>query len=179
MKSPCDTVTERLATGEPLTEDESAHAARCVECARLARVPRLLAAAAEEPEPYPGFSARMQVGARARITARRRNRIMLTSLAAAAVVATGTFAMTRPDERVAPGAMRALEEQEPRPRPPAPDDREERAATEPEQIALDLVRVADVDRSLDGEAPWNDITHSLIPYRAILAREGAGKGAPR
>ena len=178
MKSPCETVTERLAVGEPLTEDESAHAARCVDCARLARVPRLLAAAAEDPEPNPGFAARMQIGARARITARRRNRIMLTSLAAAAVVATGTFAMTRPDQEVAPGAMRALEEQEPRPRPPAPDEIE-RAATEPEKIALDLVRVADVDRSLDGEAPWNDITHSLVPYRALLAREGAGKGAPR
>jgi hypothetical protein len=176
MKSPCETVTERLATGEPLSEDEAAHAARCVDCARLARVPRLLAAAAEEPEPYPGFSARMQVGARARIIARRRNRIMLTSVAAAAVVAAGTFAMTRPAERVAPGAMRALEEQEPQPRPPV---REERAATDTEQIALDLVRVADVDRSLDGEAPWNDITHSLIPYRALLAREGAGKGAHR
>ena len=101
---------------------------------------------------------------------------MLTSLAAAAVVATGTLAMTRPDARVAPGAMRALEEQEPRPRPPV---REERAATDTEAIALDLVRVADVDRSLDGEAPWNDITHSLVPYRALLAREGAGKGAHR
>lgn len=178
MKSPCETVTERLATGEPLTEDESAHAARCVDCARLARVPRLLAAAAAEPEPYPGFAARMQVGARARITARRRNRIMLTSLAAAAVVAAGTFAMTRPDQRVAPAAMLALEEQEPRPRPPSPED-VERAATDTEQIALDLVRVADVDRSLDGEAAWNDITHSLVPYRALLAREGARKGAPR
>lgn len=176
MMYPCEQVTERLATGEPLTEDEAAHAARCVDCARLARVPRLLAAAAEEPEPYPGFSARMQVGARARITARRRNRIMLSSIAAAAVVAAGTFAMTRPDERVAPGAMRALEEQEPRPRPPV---REERAATDTEEIVLDLVRVADVDRSLDGEAPWNDITHTLIPYRAILAREGARKGADR
>ena len=49
MKSPCDHVTERLATGEPLSEDEAAHAARCVDCARLARVPRLLAAAAAKP----------------------------------------------------------------------------------------------------------------------------------
>lgn len=178
MKSPCEVVTERLATGEALTEEQASHAARCVDCARLVRVPRLLAAAASEPEPYPGFSARMQIGARARITARRRNRIMLTSLAAAAVVAAGTFAMTRPGERVAPGAMRALEEQEPRPRPPVPED-VERAATDTEQIALDLVRVADVDRSLDGEAPWDDITHSLVPYRALLAREGARKGADR
>jgi hypothetical protein len=178
MKSPCDHVTERLATGEPLTEDEAAHAARCVDCARLARVPRLLAAAATEPEPYPGFAARMQVGARVRLTARRRNRMMLTSLAAAAVVAAGTFAMTRPDARVAPGAMRALEEQEPRPRPPVRED-VERAATDTEAIALDLVRVADVDRSLEGEAPWDDITHSLVPYRALLAREGARKGVDR
>jgi hypothetical protein len=175
MTYPCDSVTERLAAGEPLTAEEAAHASSCVDCARLARVPRLLAAAATEPEPYPGFSARMQVGARARLAARRRNRIALTSVAAAAMIAGGSFAMTRPDEPLAPGAMRALEEQEPRPRPPVT---EERPAGDTEEIVLDLVRVADIDHSLRGAAPWDDITHSLVPYRAILA-EGARKGAHR
>ena len=179
MKYLCDHVTERIATGEPLSEEEAAHAASCVDCAQLTRVPGLLAAAAAEPEPYPGFSARMQVGARARIIARRRNRIALVSVAAAAVMIAGTFAMTRPAEPVTVGAMHALDELEPMPRPPAPDDGDERAATDTEQIVLDLVRVADVDRSLRGEAAWDEITQPLVPYRAILAREGARQGVDR
>lgn len=175
--NPCDLVLERFATGEPLNEDQAAHVARCVDCARLARVPRLLATASTEPEPPAGFSARVQVGARKRYAARRRNRAILGSLAAAAVLIAGGLVVTRDDAGgTQPGAMRALEEQEPSPRPPPTV---ETAGGTAEQVALDLVRVSDVDRSLRGVAPWDDITEPLIPYRALLETEGTRKGAPR
>jgi len=177
MTSLCDLVLERLAVGEPLRDDEAAHVARCVDCARLAGVPRLLAATAQEPEPAPGFSARMQVGARGRLAARRRNRVALSALAAAAVVLAGIGVFTRPTEKLSEvGAIRTLEEQEPRPQPPSPV---ERPATTTEQVIRDLVYTSDIDRVLEDGADWDEITKPLSPYRAVLARTGARQGAHR
>lgn len=177
MTSPCELVTERLATGDALTPDEQAHVARCVDCARMSSVPRLLAAAAAEPEPGPGFAARMTIGARGRLAARRRNRVAAGAFAAACAVAVGAVIVTRPDAGVTePGAMRTLAEQEPTPRPPPVA---ERAATSAEEIVLDVVRVADVDTTLHGEASWSEITAPLVSYRALLAQQAARKGAPR
>jgi|RhiMetdeSRZDD1v2_1073273.scaffolds.fasta_scaffold1139373_2 hypothetical protein len=175
MMSVCEQVLDRIALGEPLSAEETDHAARCVDCARLTHMPRLLAATAQEPEPNPGFSARMQIGARRRIAVRRRNRIALTTFAAAAVVFAGVGVFTRPTERLTEvGAMRSLEEQEPMPRPPPPV---ERPATSTEKLILDLIHTSDVDRVLQDGADWDEVTRPLSPYRAVLARAGARKGA--
>ncbi len=176
MTSPCETTADRLALGEPLSDEQQAHVTRCAGCARLAGVPRLLAAAAAEPEPGPGFSARMTLGARARLATRRRNRLLATTVAAAAVVAIGGFAVTRPDRAITVGAVRTLDDLEPRPQPPPVL---ERAAGAREEIVLDLVRVADVDRALDGTAPWSEIAEPMLPYRALLASRRARQGDPR
>lgn len=177
MMSTCEAVLDRVATGEPLSDEQRAHVAGCVDCARLADVPGLLAAAAVDSEPGPGFSSRMQVGARGRLAARKRNRIAGSAFAAAAAVTALTLFVMRPTRHVSdqPGAMQTLEQSEPQPRPPVVG---EEPATD-EQIARDLVRVSNVERSLGGEADWSDITHSLTPYRAILVKSGARRGAHR
>jgi hypothetical protein len=176
MTSPCDTVADRLALGEPLSDEQQAHVTRCAGCARLAGVPRLLAAAAEDPEPGPGFSARMTLGARTRLAERRRNRLIATTVAAAAVVAVGGIAVTRPDRDVTVGAIRTIDELEPHPQPPPVI---ERAAAAGEEIVLDLVRVADVDRALEGSAAWSEIAEPLLPYRALLESRRDRKGDRR
>jgi hypothetical protein len=177
MTSPCNLVLERLATGEALSAEESAHVTRCVDCARLAGVPGLLAATAQEPEPSPGFSSRMQIGARHRLAVRRRNRVAMTTLAAAAVVVAGVGVFTRPTaELTEVGAVRSLEEQEPRPQPPPPL---ERPATSTEKIILDLVYTSDIDRVLQQGANWDEVTHPLSPYDAVLVQVGDRKGAQR
>jgi hypothetical protein len=175
MMSPCRLVTERLVAGEPLTPEEADHATRCVDCARLTGVPHLLATVAREPEPVPGFSARMQVGARRRLAQRRRRRAALVSLTAAGVVVAGVLIAARPAERAQPGATQTLIDQEPVPRPPP----RERAAASPEQLARELVRVADLDGALGAHAPWDDLTDPLTPYRVLLVRAAAPEGAPR
>jgi hypothetical protein len=176
MKYPCDHITERLATGETLTANDQAHVTSCVDCARLARVPGLLAATAREPEPDPGFSARMHVGARGRLAARRRNRVVATGVAAAATFAIAGVAITRTNSTESkPDAVRTLSEQEPQPRPPPVA---ERPATAKDEIVLRLVNAADVDTSLQGTAPWDELSAPLVPYRALLAKS-ARKGASR
>jgi hypothetical protein len=176
MMSPCDHVLDRFAAGEALTADEQAHVTACVDCARLARVPGLLAAAAREPEPGPGFSARMQVGARGRLAARRRNRVALVAFATAAVVTAGTLAFTRPTKDVSnPSAILSTEQREPQPRPPVVAE----TPISDDDVAAGLVRVSDTEQVLAGEADWSDITRSLEPYRALLVKHGVRRGGTR
>jgi len=176
MTSPCEHITERLAAGEALTADDQAHVTACVDCARLARVPGLLAAVAREPEPAPGFSARMNVGARGRLAARRRNRVVATGLAAACTFAIAGVAMTRTGHREPqPDAVRTLSEQEPQPRPPPVA---ERPATSKDELVLRLVEASHVNDSLQGTAPWDELSTPLVPYRALLTKS-ARKGATR
>jgi hypothetical protein len=173
MMSPCEVVLDRVVAGESLTDEQTAHVAGCVDCARLARVPGLLASAAREPDPGAGFSARMQVGARGRMAVRKRQRIALASFATVAVGAAAVLFVTRPGHEALPGAMETQRHDEPRPQPPVTAE----PAVSDHDLALDLVRVSDTDRVIRGEADWNDITHSMIPYRAMLAKHGARKGA--
>jgi hypothetical protein len=173
MMSPCEVVLDRVVAGESLTDDQTAHVAGCVDCARIARVPGLLASAAHEPDPGPGFSARMQVGARGRMAARKRQRIALASFATVAVGAAAVLLVTRPGHHTSPGAMQTLSQEEPKPHPPVTAE----PAVDDQDLVLDLVRVSDTDRVIRGEADWHDITRSMIPYRALLAKHGARKGA--
>lgn len=176
MTSPCEHITERLAAGEALTPEDQAHLASCVDCARLARVPGLLAAVAREPEPDPGFSARMNVGARGRLSARKRNRVLATGLAAACTFAVAGVAISRTGGHdPQPEATRTLAEQEPTPRP-APVA--ERPATSREELVLRLVRASNVEDALQGTAPWDELATPLISYRALLSQQGR-KGADR
>jgi len=173
MTSPCEVILDRLAAGESLGEDGAAHVASCVDCARLAKVPGLLAATVREPEPGPGFSSRMQIGARGRIAARRRQRIALVSVATVAVAAAAVLAYVRPNHHTElnQGAIRTAVDDEHTPQPPP-------AAEHPRisdaDLTADLVRVSNPTRTIRGEANWNDIPRPLAAYRAVLA-----KGASR
>jgi hypothetical protein len=185
MMSPCDSVTERLALGEPLGADDDAHVAACPACARLIRLPGLVAATAREAEPGPGFSSCMQVGARAELGARRRARIASVTLAAAAAVLLGGVFVTRHNraenqstaidpftERQPinlPGEHRDTPSHDPhdRARPahqPATDD----------HLAAHLVRLADLDGALAPQAPWRRIEAPLAPYRSLLVHVRQG-----
>jgi hypothetical protein len=175
MMSPCESILERLAAGQKLGADEEAHVASCVDCAQLAKVPALLAASAREPDPGPGFSARMQVGARGRLAARRRHRVALVSFASIAVAAAAVLAFTRPTHHVVqPGAIRTALDDEHLPLPPPSTE----TPITDQDLAAELVRVANTDRTIRGEAHWNDITRPLEPYRALLSKHGV-QGASR
>jgi hypothetical protein len=76
----CSLVAGAVASGEPLSDAEREHVKGCPDCAALVALPSALARTAHGAEPGLGFSARMQVGARARITARRRRRVSLSVL---------------------------------------------------------------------------------------------------
>jgi hypothetical protein len=72
--------------------------------------------------------------------------------------------------------MTTLQREEPRPRPPVVG---EDAPVTAKDLTIELVRVSHTDDVIAGAADWDDITHDLIPYRALLAKQGARKGAPR
>jgi hypothetical protein len=183
MMSPCDLVAERLALGEPLGSDGDSHVAACPACARLTRLPGLVAATAQEPEPGPGFSSRMQVGARAELTARRRARVGSVALAAAAAVLVGGVFVTRNQHRNEQGTMSRITDPQPislpgEHRDSTPHDRNH-APVHPqpaadEQLAARLVRVADLDGALAPHAPWRRIEAPLAPYKSLLVHVRQG-----
>ncbi|MCE9578010.1 MAG: hypothetical protein K8W52_33065 [Deltaproteobacteria bacterium] len=179
MTSPCDLVAEHLALGEPLGADGDAHVAACLACARLVRMPGLVAAAARPAVVPPGFAARIQVGARAELAARRRNRVATMALAAASVAAVATFAITRQSDAPHAGAMDPWAARQPvashdpgRELPAAPKP-EPRLDHTPDPLTARLVHVADIDDALAPSASWTRIEAPLAPYRHLLDRQGA------
>ena len=183
MMSLCDQVAERLALGEPLGEDGDAHIAACPACARLAKLPGLVAASAREVEPGPGFSSRMQVGARTVLTARRRTRIASVTLAAAAAALIGGVFVTRHDRADNRGAMSRIDD--PMPLSLPGEHRDSRKHDQPsmpsthqptsdQQLVAHLARVADVDGALAPHAPWRRIEAPLAPYRSLLSHVRQG-----
>lgn len=181
MTSPCDLVAEHLALGEPLGADGDAHVAACPACARLVQMPRLVAAAVRPAELPPGFAARIQLGARAELAARRRHRVATMALAAASVAAVGTFAITRRTDAPSQGAMdpwaarppiasRDPDREQARPAALQPEPRLDHT---PDALTARLVHLADVDDALAPSAPWTHIEAPLAPYRHLLDRQGA------
>lgn len=184
MKYLCDLVAERLACGEPLGEDGDTHVAACPACARLVRLPAMVASTAREPEPGPGFVSRMQLGARDELAARRRTRVAALTLATAAAVLVGGVFVTR--HRAAddhPSTMARYTEPQPislpgehhgdgnrdHARPPQP------ATLDDQHLAARLVRIADIDGALQPDRAWRRAEAPLAPYRQLLVhvRQGA------
>jgi hypothetical protein len=172
--TPCEAVVERLALGEPRDPDLDAHVATCPACARLVRVPGLVAATASAQEPAPGFSARMTVGARRRIAVRRRNRMATLALAAAGVLLAGGAAATRQREHSLQGAMRPLMELSPiePSRVAERHDRDDQPDPAPklddDDLAGEIDRIANLDANLAPSADWSHIEAPLAPYRDLL-----------
>jgi hypothetical protein len=189
MTYPCDLVAERLALGEPLGADGDAHVAACPACARLVRLPAMVAATAREPEPGPGFSSRMQVGARAALGARRRARVASLTLATAAAVLVGGVIVTRGrhhDEQ--PSTMARYTDPQPLSLPGEHHDSQNHehardhapqpvtaAPLDDDELATHLVRIADVDGALQPTRAWRRAEAPLAPYHQLLVhvRQGA------
>jgi hypothetical protein len=176
MMYPCDLVAERLAVGEPLGADGDAHVAACPACARLVRLPGMVAATAREPEPGPGFAARMQVGARAELAARHRTRVAALTLAtAAAVLLVGVFVTRRHHDDAQPGTMARYSTPQPistssehHTQPVHDRATAATAAVPDDRFAARLVRISDIDDALAPSPAWHRIEAPLAPYRELL-----------
>ena len=133
MKQPCDTVVERIATGEELG-NLAEHTTGCAACKALVALPLDLTATHREIDPGLGFSARMTAGAQHRIGVRRRNRIA-GGLALAMVAATfGVIVMTRHTEPAAP-------------LPATADQVRKDAPADPGEVAADARMLRSMDRA--------------------------------
>jgi hypothetical protein len=158
----CDLVAERLALGEPLGELD-AHTASCERCTRLCALPVRLANTGHAADPGIGFSSRVTAGAQHRITVRRRNRIVGTSLMSMAAAAMLVLVATHHAED--PGVafqMPSLVKYKPAVMQPQHEQRE----VDPDVRAL--VDIADVDRDLHVHTHWGRIEKPLRAYKAVL-----------
>lgn len=156
MKS-CDSVSERVALGEPLGE-LAAHVAGCARCQRTVALPAQLGHARHDIDPGLGFTARMTSGAQHRIVARRRHRIAAASGGTVAAAALAVFVLTRSPT---PPQQAAVQPQDQTPTEIAPVE------------IGQLVRMADTKRSRRLSAHWARIQRPLAPYRALVQHGGA------
>jgi hypothetical protein len=167
----CQTITERIAAGEALAPAQAEHVEACPACARLATLPGLVARAArKDATPAPGFASRMTAGAQARYVVRRRNRVVRSVAAAAAVLVlgagVGSWAHERAEQR--PAAVTMPIDYGPWPA------RDDAPTTTVEQ---DLVGLLDVDGALEYSARWDTIEEPLAPIRDLL-KNSAKTGEP-
>jgi hypothetical protein len=184
MTYPCDLVAERLAHGEPLGADGEAHVAACPACARLVRLPGMISATAREPEPGAGFAVRMQLGARAELTARHRTRVAALTLATAAAVLLVGVVVTRHHGDDQPATMARYSAPQPLSTPidhrpePVRDRRPiattATAALPDDQFAAHLVRISDIDGALAPSRAWHRIEAPLAPYQQLLDHVAQG-----
>lgn len=173
----CTQLADSLVTGEPLSDAERAHLARCADCARLELAARRVGATATAAEAGPGFSSRMVVGARARMATRRRNRAVGFGLATVVAAAATVLVVTNLRDRAAP-------ERDPVVTRPAGDDPTPPAPGEPDEGLGDdagitddelreLVGDARLSRALAPTADWDHIEAPVRHYRAVLRHGGA------
>ena len=159
----CSLVAGAVASGEPLSDAEREHVKGCPDCAALVALPSALARSTHGVEPGVGFSARMQVGARAKIQTRRRRRTAVSvvgALAAAVVIFFGVQRFQRA-ERAELAALPASQQS-------VPPEESERA-----RAHLELTRF---DRAMTPAGDWRGIEAPLRPYRAVLVQRHRSAG---
>lgn len=146
----CNLVAGAVASGEPLTDAEREHLKGCPDCAALVALPSALARSSRGAEPGLGFSARMQVGARARIATRRRRRVtasLLGTVAAAAVIFFGVQRLQR-DPHAAVASR------------PAASNRT--ASPEESARARAFLERTRFDRAMKPAGPWREVEADLL-----------------
>lgn len=161
MNAVCESVTERIALGEPLG-DLRDHVTTCARCERTLAMPGRIAAATERPDPGLGFAARMTIGAQHKLVIRRRRRIVTTAGASVAAAAVAAFVLTRPAAPTEPDKKNAAVEM---PDPPIADERPVAAA---DDDLINLVNLADTKRASRASAPWGRIRKPLKPYIQLV-----------
>ncbi len=156
--SRCDTITEALVMGEPLSAEDQAHVDDCDACRRLTALPMLLASTGRAEPPRPGFSARMMAVTRDRLAQRQRRRFAAFTLALAAAGVSAIAVDRRLMRDTArPGA------------PPPPVV----SAIAPElRQQLESLHVDDFDAAMAPVAPWDDIEAPVHNYRVVLRKGG-------
>jgi hypothetical protein len=165
MNTPCETVAERVALGEPLS-GLTEHVASCVTCKRTVALPSRIAAAsavANHSDPGLGFAARMTIGAQHKLVVRRRRRVVTGAVGGVAAAAVAVFALTRSSTPT-----------------PMPPDENKAAIEMPKKLVIEspvaasdselagLVRLADTKRATKASAPWGRIRKPLAPYIQLV-----------
>ena len=167
--TPCDTVAERIALGEPLDE-LAEHAAGCARCRGLVALPAELATLHRDADPGLGFTSRMTAGAQQRLAARRRRRIAAGMCGMVAAAALAVLVVTR-TPAAGPGAQPAPAQ----PMPAALDTTSHHAKPDPwkdpapavDPDVRSLLHLAHAAR-VRHHARWSHLEAPLAPYRALL-----------
>ena len=162
--TPCDTVAERIALGEPLAELDE-HVSSCARCQRVVAMPGQLGATRHSVDVGLGFSARMTVGAQHRLVVRRRRRIAAGLAATVAAGMIGVFAITREPESEIAQLQPAVAERLPTDETTLFDDGEVQF----------LVEIADTKRSSRLSAHWARIQRPLAPYKQLVDHLAEGQ----
>jgi hypothetical protein len=158
----CESVTERVALGEPLGELR-AHVEQCSRCKRTIAMPSRIAAAAERPDPGLGFAARMTIGAQNKLVVRRRRRIVGTAGASMAVAALAAFVFTR-----SPSSTTTTPDRDPAVTPNRPVVEVETPIAVDNDDLVHLVNLADTKRAARESARWGRIRKPLAPYVQLV-----------
>ncbi len=160
MNAQCESVTERIALGEPLGELRD-HVTTCARCERVLAMPSRIAAATERPDPGLGFAARMTIGAQNKLVIRRRRRIAGTVGGSVAAAALAAFVLTRSPSTTEPDRKNIAVEN------PNPRVDEKPIAANNDEL-LHLVDLADTKRAARASASWGRIRKPLAPYIQLV-----------
>lgn len=166
MSELCESVTERIALGEPLGELRD-HVATCAHCERMLAMPTRIAAATERPDPGLGFAARMTIGAQHKLVVRRRRRIAATAGGSVAAAALAVFALTRSTTPPEPDNRAALETKLPAPVADQPTKLEKPVLVDNPEL-VQLVNLSDTKRAARESARWGRIRKPLRPYIQLV-----------
>jgi len=174
---PCNLIAESLVMGEPLSDGDRAHVETCPECTALVAMPGRISAATAAPEPGPGFSARMTVGARERLATRRRQRVVGFGFAALAAAGLTFYVTQRASSSRSSHPVPTAGTDSPSPDPDRPaggsdldpplDD-----APVSDQEVRELLRMSSLERAMQPVAPWDEIEAPLRESQMVLARYG-------
>ncbi|HUQ04513.1 MAG TPA: hypothetical protein VM261_18560 [Kofleriaceae bacterium] len=168
----CTQIADSLISGEPLSDGDRDHVATCAGCQKLTSTARLLTNVATATEAGPGFTSRMIAGARERLEARRRQRVVGFGLATCVAAAAAALIVmsSRADDKHQPDttARNALPGAYTGNPPPADDTGEEITDDE----LRELVDGAGMYRAITPTTNWADIESPLTNYRAVLRLGG-------
>ena len=164
MSELCESVTERIALGEPLGELRD-HAATCARCERMLAMPTRIAAATERPDPGLGFAARMTIGAQHKLALRRGQRMAAPAGGSLPAAALG-FALPRSTTPPEPDNRAAIETKVPA--PVADQAKNEKPVLVDNPELVQLVNLSDTKRAARESARWGRIRKPLRPYIQLV-----------
>jgi hypothetical protein len=170
----CTQIADSLVSGEPLSDGDRDHVETCADCQKLTAMTRLLDKVATATEAGPGFTSRMIAGARERLEARRRQRVVgfglatAVAAAAAALIVMSSRGDSHRDDKVQNAALPGSYTGNP---PPLAEDPGAGGEITDDELR-ELVGGASLSRALAPTANWDEIQSPVIRYRAVLQHGG-------